>query len=211
MLTRVTPPAVEPVTLAQAKAHLRVNFADDDALVTALVGAARGACEKEVDRSFVTTAWQLGLDRFPWPEGPNRGYDPRVFEHPLVGASAPIRVPVARLIAVSSITYLDGTGTRQTLSPSAYTVEAGDGGRIVPAYGTTWPTHRTHPGSVLVSFTAGYGPLATDVPPHVVAAVLLTVGHLYENREAVVIGQTPVELTMGVKWLLSAENWGAYP
>lgn len=211
MLTLVTPPAAEPISLAEAKAHLRVTFVEDDVLIAALAAAAREACEGEIDRSFIATGWRLGLDRFPWPENPVRSFDPRVFERPLVGSASPIRVPVGRLASVQSITYLDSEGVRQTLDPSAYTVEAGDAGRIVPAYGTSWPTHRVHPGSVLIDFTAGYGPAATDVPASVRAAILLTLGNLYENRESIVIGQTPVILPMGVAWLLAGENWGAYP
>ena len=50
-LTRQTPPAVEPVTVAEAKAHLRVDISDDDTYIGTLITAAREWCEEYLDRS----------------------------------------------------------------------------------------------------------------------------------------------------------------
>ena len=66
-LQLVTPPAEEPVSLADAKLHLRVDFTDDDALITSLIAAARQAAETLTGRQIVTARWKLVLDSFPGP------------------------------------------------------------------------------------------------------------------------------------------------
>ena len=65
-LTRETAPALEPVTLAEAKAHLRVDISDDDDLITAIIKAAREYCEEYLDRTLVHTQWTMRMDAFPW-------------------------------------------------------------------------------------------------------------------------------------------------
>lgn len=227
MLTLVTPPAVEPVSLAEAKAHLRLEIDDDDDLVSALISAARQKCESRLTRAFVTSGWRFTTDGFPGqfsryspatgaagPAGfayglaPLYGYIP---ERLLAGTAAPVVIPHARLISVSSISYLDITGTRQTLDPSKYSVEPGDGGRITPSYGSTWPQCQVYPASVWIDISLGYGPTSADVPACIRAAMKLLVGTLYECRESVVIGTSATELPITVNALLAAEDWGARP
>jgi hypothetical protein len=198
-----------------------VDINDDDALITAYITAAREKCESFLSRSFITTGWRLSLDGFPGQI--NRfasvaGYAElgivslygAVPEWALAGTAFPIVTDRARLIAVSSLSYLDQNGNRQTMDPSAYSVEALDGGRISPAYGTSWPPARVYPGSILVDLTLGYGPDASYVPSVIKQSILMTVGHLYENRAAVTELQT-FELALGVRWLLHAEDWGCRP
>jgi hypothetical protein len=223
VLTLVTPPSVEPVSLALAKVHLRVTWTDDDAYITALITAARLKCESHLSRSFITTAWQQTYDGFPgqysrfspgignFPQG-NFGYGTGELygtlpERYLAGTGAPIVINKARMIAVQSFTYLDLVGVRQTLSPSAYDVEPGDGGRITPAYLTVWPSGRVFPSSVQIAFTMGYGPLATDPPATIAEGILLYVGTLYENRESVSEVEVK-ELPQSIKWILNSEDWG---
>ena len=94
-----------------------------------------------------------------------------------------------RLVSVTSITYLDMAGEQQTLDPSAYIVDASSQpARIVPAINLTWPTTDYYiPGSVKVTYVAGsYGDGVTvdTCPASIEQAILLLVGHFYENREA---------------------------
>jgi uncharacterized phiE125 gp8 family phage protein len=67
-LTRQTQPAVEPVTLSEAKAHLRVDTTADDAYIGSLISAAREWCEQHLDRTLVHTQWVMRFDSFP-PDG----------------------------------------------------------------------------------------------------------------------------------------------
>lgn len=217
---------IEPITLAQAKSHLRVTFSEDDGDIALYLLTAREKCESHLNRSFLTTTWTQTLDGFPgqfsrfspalgsfaqgsygYGMGALYGYIP---ERLLAGTGEPIIIPKARLVAVPSITYIDTNGVQQTLDPSRYNVEAGDGGRISPAYNCVWPQARVYPGSIVITAQFGYGTSPAAIPAKVKAGMLLAVGHLYEHREAVADLQT-WELPLGVKWVLSAADWGCRP
>lgn len=66
-LQLISPPAEEPLSLAEAKLHLRVDFSDEDALISALISAARQAAETITARQLVTARWKYILDAFPDP------------------------------------------------------------------------------------------------------------------------------------------------
>jgi Phage gp6-like head-tail connector protein len=213
LLRLVTPPAVEPISLAEAKLHCKVDIPDDDDLIAGLITAVRQRCEAELARSFVSTAWRLELDLFPnslldyrtWPSAGSRQLERSLISG---GVMAPILPPRADLIAVQSIRYVDSSGALQTLDPSAYKVQSGAPGRIVPAYGRTWPSARFEPAAVLVDFTAGYG-TAADVPACLKVAIKLWVGMLYNNREAAA-EVALAEIPLGLKVFLATEDWGCY-
>jgi uncharacterized phiE125 gp8 family phage protein len=198
-LRLVTPPAEEPVTIADAKVQLGVpqSVSAHDSWLTSRIAAARQRCEAEIRCSFVSSGWELSLHGFP--------IDPRLaisLETIVSGSALAIELPTPPLISVESISYLDVAGVRQTMSPSAYTVLPGSPGLVVPAYGTNWPTHRRYPGSVLIDFTAGYG-AASAVPDCIKAAILVYLTWLFEKR-----GDENADLPQAVKDLLAAEDPG---
>lgn len=175
MLTQLSPPAAEPLTLADAKLHLRVDadITEDDGLIAALIVTARQQAEHRTGRALVTQQWRLGLDRF---------------------ADDSLDLPLPKLQSVQSVTYLDSNGNRQTLANTEYDVITDElVGRLIPAFGKTWPDCRIRPGSVQVSYTCGYG-AASDVPQSIKAWMLLAIGAWYENREALTAGQPVAEL-----------------
>jgi len=198
MLPKVlTPPAVEPITLDEAKLHLRVDYDDDDALIARLIGSAREAAESELSRTLIETTFELVMDAFPRCQ---------------LGVTDPgpiIRILNPPLLAVESITHLDHAGEEQTLDPSTYTVESGTPGWIFPAFGKIWPSVPRHPGAVRIRYKAGYGPEAGDVPDCVKTWMLLLVGANYENRESVVAGVSITELP-GLDSILDPARWGGY-
>ncbi|HVW36055.1 MAG TPA: head-tail connector protein [Pirellulales bacterium] len=223
-LTLVTPPAAEPVTLAEAKLHARINLTDDDDLVSALIVAARRYCEAFTRRQFVTATWNMVLDTFPSRTFPTGMFQTGTFptgSYPIgtfPGGTFPlgalynwaITLPLPPVQAVNSITYLDSAGDLQTLAPSQYVVDVtGEPARLTPQYGFVWPITRWQVGSVTVQFTAGYG-TAADVPETVKAAIKLLVAHWYEHREAV-SDKTMASVPLAVESLLLAEAWGSYP
>jgi hypothetical protein len=203
----LTAPSVEPVSLAEAKAHLRVDVTDDDALITALITAARQSAEHKTRRSLCTQQWSLVLDQFPVP-GYNMGsanwYGPQYGTSP--GPLTTLRTegttgyeiyldhcPVQ---AVDSITYVDASGVGQSLPGSAYKLDAvTEPSRIVPAYGTTWPATRNEIAAVVVAYTTGYG-LAAAVPQPIKQWILLRLGAMYENREETAIGRGLMAIDM---------------
>jgi uncharacterized phiE125 gp8 family phage protein len=189
-VTLVTPPAAEPVSLAEAKAHLRVEIDDDDALITGLVVAARQACEHEVDRAFVTQVFDYTADEF----------------------GAAILLPIGSVQSVGLVTYVDDSGATATLAGGQYLVSLGAPGLITPAYNVTWPVPRYQPGAVTVRFTAGYG-AAAAVPECAKLAIKMLVAHWYENRAAAAeatVGGGVVEMPLAVKHLLAPLRWGSY-
>lgn len=161
-LRLVTPPAAEPVSLAEAKLHLRVDGADEDSLITALIAAARGHAEDFLNRALLTQEWELVLDRSP------------------AGA---LEIPKPPLQELGSITTV-GLDGQPTVVPAAnYLVDAASQpGRLTPAPGYAWPTHRGF-ASFIVRFRAGWAD-ANALPAQIKQGVLLTIGHLYANREA---------------------------
>jgi uncharacterized phiE125 gp8 family phage protein len=169
-LTTVTPPATEPISLADAKTHLRVEHDADDTYITALIAAARQNAESHLWRTLITTTYDLQLQAWP--------------------ADDVINLPRAPLQSVTSVIYTDTAGNSSTLDASTYHVStAGAPGRITLAHGASWPSDDLRTAdAIVVRFVAGYGDSSTDVPQPIVQAMLLQIGDLYENRENTVIG-----------------------
>lgn len=172
-LLPVQGPAAEPVSLAEAKLWISQDLPDDDPLVATLVRAARGYVQGWADRQLVSAKLQLTLDRFP-RYGSSVGLQYQVDDFlerrvPATDLSAgywpdrgSIRPPRSPLQGVSAIQYQALDGTPTTLDPTLYTIDvASQPGRIVPAYGQIWPIARQGPGSVTVTYVAGYGPVTT--------------------------------------------------
>lgn len=176
----VTPPDHEPLTMGEARAHLRLDGNDDDATVLALIMAARAQIEAMTGRSLITRTLRAHFDGF----------------------AAPLWLPRAPVSAVSSISYVDQAGEMQTLAADRYQVVAGEWSPAVyPAYGVSWPGTRPQPEAVSITYVAGYGTI-NAIPAPIKAAMLLLVGHLFQNREAA-SPDSISEMPMGVEYLLS--------
>lgn len=161
--TLVTAPVLEPISLQEAKDHMRVDHTDDDMLVVSLITAAREYSEMVMSRSIITQTWDVYLDAF----------------------ADKMKLPVPPLQSVDSIKYIDTEGVEQTLDIGVYTVNTSAmPGYVSLAYKQSWPSIRDIDNAVTIRITSGYGDSAADVPAPVKQAMLLLIGHLYENREA---------------------------
>lgn len=183
-LKLITPPAVEPVILGEAKSHLRVEFDEDDVLIADIIVSAREYCEGFQNRQYITAAWELWLDR--WPD---KDY---------------ISIPRPPLQEVESIKYYGTDNTEYTMDAADYFVDdKNEPGRVVLAYGKTWPliTLRATNG-VAMQFVAGYGDEAASVPRTIKQAMLLLIGFWYDNREAAISGIISREIEFSVRSLL---------
>jgi uncharacterized phiE125 gp8 family phage protein len=169
----VTPPEVEPVSLKEAKAHLRLDSDADDAYVSALITAARERVELFLRRALITQVFEYTIDDF-------LAYD------------RAIDLPRPPLQSVEWVRYLDTAGVLQTLDPGTYTVDASSNeiGRIALAWNRFWPFTRYTINAVTIRFAAGFGDAADDVPQAIRQGILIEVSNLYENREDVVFGQS---------------------
>ena len=184
-LVRVTEPDSPVISTAEAKLHLRIDHSDEDTLIDRIVEAATNQCEEYQGRAYVTQEFRLTVPRFP--------FYGRI-----------IRLPRPPLQSVTSIEYLDVNGDVQTLDASMYRVNT-DGlpGQVIIKDGESWPNTVYAPDAVRITYTAGYGEPA-DVPADYRSAILLMVGHLYENREVVTVGSGPTfKLSLSLEWMLS--------
>lgn len=156
-------PASEPVTTAEAKAHLRVSGNDEDTYVDALVTAARQWTEFYLGRLCMTQTITEKWDWFP------------------VGCAMSLRWSPVQ--SFSSVGYLDSNGDTQTWDSADYTVDTTtQPGRVAPKYGEQYPETRSQQNAVTLTYVAGYAS-ADLVPKAIKQAILLMVGEMYEQRE----------------------------
>lgn len=167
----VSGPASEPITLVEAKLHLRVDASDEDTLISALISAAREDCEHQLGRAIGAQTWQQTLDAFP---------------------ASGIELGLPPVSAIVSLKYIDTAGVLQTLSNSLYTLDNYSDLQawVLPAQDTSWPDTLDTANAVRVQFTCGL----TTVPATVKAWMLLRIGTLYQHRSEVVAGQTVAAL-----------------
>jgi uncharacterized phiE125 gp8 family phage protein len=188
-LVRTVRPTVEPVSLAQAKSHLRVDTDADNEYIITLIQAAREYVEELLDTTLVTTTWAASYDCFPLWE---------------------IVLPRPPLIASVSVAYRDVGGTSQTLTDPYQTDARAIPGRIFPIFNTVWPAVRGDENSVVVTYTAGYGDSGAAVPGVIKHAILLLVANWYAIREPVVVGSTANSIPNTLETLLSSAGFGVY-
>lgn len=213
----------EPVTLAEAVQHCRIEFIDDNNLVSGLITAARRYCETRLRSALITQTWVLYLDGFP--AGNASYYNKAVrpiwaAQGAVAGANAfgagvipsaagVIDIPLPPLQNVVAIKYLDFNNNLVTLPSSMYNVSRGVPGRIQPIYSQFWPINPPIIDSVQVTFQCGYGPLGLNIPPNVQTAMKYMIGTWYENRESITPGaMLPVPDTVDA--LLSIDDPGIY-
>lgn len=189
-LTLITEPEVEPLTLEETKAHLRVLHTDEDNLIAIYIRAAREYVDGPngfLGRALITQTWRLTIDEFPLEE---------------------IKIPLPPLQSVVDVKYDDTAGVEQAVATTDYYVDAAsEPGWIVPV--GSWPTPLDAINAVRVTFKAGYSAttdsppdLAGNVPFNIKAAMLLIIGNLYENREDNVVGTIVNKLPNGAEMLL---------
>jgi uncharacterized phiE125 gp8 family phage protein len=169
-LKRTVDAAAEPFTTAEAKTWLKITHAADDAIIDAIVKAARMKLESDTGRALINQTWALSLDKAP-------------------GRRALI-LPVAPVSAIASIKSYDTDNTETTMSNSDYRLDSHSvPARAVLNDGASWPSALRHTGGLLVTFTAGYGANAAAVTDTgLLHAIRLLVAHWYFNRAAVEVG-----------------------
>ena len=158
----LTTSGVLPLSLAEAKLHLRVDHTDDDGPIAAYLQAAVDMIERRTGRCFRPITATLHLSEFP-----NDG--------------DPIVIPRPPLISVTAISYTDTSGGSITLSSGLYTaIPSAAPGLIVPAINSVWPVAMDRRSSVLVTFAAGD---VTKCPPSILDAIRLYIDHAYHEHE----------------------------
>jgi len=216
------PESLEPVTLAEAKLHLRIDNTDDDDLIAALITTARRWSEDYCDRTFVQSQYVMSMDSFYGSIGSPVQFGLKADGNNIEGRQGTVpqldielpRPPFSVVIegVTLAITYIpaDG-GSRVTLSRSEYRLDdKSTPGVLRPLYGKTWPSHLVDQNSVVVTYAAGPSDSANSPNMAAVqAAIKLLVGQLWSNRDASAeVALT--EIPYGVKPLLDTLRWGSY-
>jgi len=161
-LTVVTPPVTEPISLNEAKLHLRVAHNDDDTYIQSLISVARDHIEQDIQRAIATQTWELTMTTFPT--------DTNV-----------ITLYFGPVQSIVSIIYDDADGVAQTMDPATYWLDTS----WLPAklMGiNAWPATSTTSEAVRVQYVAGYG--GNPIPSSLRHAMLMLIGEWYDNREA---------------------------
>lgn len=162
----VSPPAADPVDLAELKAHLRIDFDDENDELSACLAAAISHFDGwngTLGRCLISQGWRLDLPCFP--------------------SGGCIRLPFPDVSEIA-IAYSDSDNANQTLSASAYSVHEDAGrGLIVIKTNQSWPATFSRPDAVRIGFTAGYGTDAVAVPATLRHAIKIRAADLFARRE----------------------------
>jgi len=183
----VTPAVATPVTLQEAKDHLRVDLTIDDTLITTIINIATEYAEKRLGRALITQTWDLYMDTFP--------------------NSETIPIPLSPLISITSVKYQDANNVEQTWAASNYDVDIiSEPARVQQSDGGDgYPDTFNIVNAVVIRFVAGYGTASTDVPETIRGGIKLLISWFYENREGVLVGaalaqQIPLPKSMEAIW-----------
>ena len=176
-------PEVEPVSLAEAKAHLRIDGTAEDTLVASLIVTSRLHVEAALGLALITQGWSYFLD--DWPPGRE------------------VALPLRPVQSVTALRLYAADESLQTVPAETYLLDGvGPPARIVRRTASSWPRPTRPANGIEIAFIAGYGAAAQDVPAPIRQAILLLVAHWHEHREPVDIGAASVRVPPMVGELL---------
>ena len=177
----VTPATENPITLTEAKTHLKVDTTADDTFITNLIKSATSSAQEYTNRFFIQTTIQQVGDK--WEDISN------LFKSPVA--------------SVTNIKYVNPSGSLQTLSTDVYFVDdVNKPARIGLKPNQSFPEIIDRLNAVQVNYVSGLAAGADEVDEGIRQALLLTIGNWYQNRQAVVTGTIATELPMNAKFLL---------
>ncbi len=177
-------PKGQPISLANAKAYLRVTNNLEDELIDSLIGQAANYVELYLRRSLITRTLKLTLDSLPlkstssqWWDGVQQGAIGQLSE-----AASSIILPYPPIATVTSITCYSSADVSSVLDTSNYYLDT-SGARICLKQGGLWPVDLRAKQAMEIIYTAGYGAVPSDIPQGIQGAVRAMVSHLYQNRD----------------------------
>ena len=193
-LSIVTPPASEPVSIAEVKEWLKIesDVTEDNGLINGLILAATEMAESYLNRSLITRTYDLTMDCFP-PDYYGVVYMPK----------NPVQ-------SITSVKYIDNNGTLQTWDAGNYTLDnSGEQARLTAAYNISYPNTRDVINAVIIRYVAGYGD-ADSVPENFKTAIKVMVAEMYNNRQETVYGVSVNRVSMTAQYLLGNKRLAGF-
>jgi uncharacterized phiE125 gp8 family phage protein len=175
-------PAVEPVTVAEAKAHLRVDGTAEDVLISSLILTSRLHIEAALGLALITQSWRLLLDQ--WPKGMS------------------VELPMRPVQSIGSVTVYGADLTPVVLAATDYILEGQGVPPRLTRTGPFWPPALRAASGIEIVFTAGFGAAATDVPAPIRHALMMLIAHWYEHRDPIEIGTAEANIPASISELL---------
>lgn len=177
-------PAVEPVTLAEAKAHLRVDGDAEDVLITSLVMTSRLQIEAALSMALVTQTWSYFVDRLP-PDGI-------------------IRLPLRPVQSLDAVRVHHDDGGITSLPTATYALDGlSNPPRLIRHDVTSHTAVPRLANAYEFALTLGFGPSPDDVPAPIRQALLQLVAHWFEHRDPSEIGKDAARIPAAVSQLLA--------
>jgi uncharacterized phiE125 gp8 family phage protein len=156
----VTPPTIEPLSLAEAKQWLRVDHIDDDGLITSLIRAAREIVEARTGRALMGQVWRIVADAWP--------------------TDGRLKLPITPVASITTVRIFDAAGVPSTIAASAYALVAGEEPPVLAV--TSVPAPGRQRSGIEIDVVAGYGVAAQDCPAPLRQAMRLLLRQAYETR-----------------------------
>lgn len=164
-------PATTPVTLTEVKDQLRVEHTDDDTLINRLISVAVAYTDVQgaLGHAMITQKWGQWVNSTP----------PQT-----------VKLLLGPLIAVTAVKYYDENGTLQTDTLSNYEIFGTEFSTTIgPKEGFAWPVTQDRPDAIRIEYTIGYGSATTDIPETLRHALMMLIGHWYDNRETTMMDE----------------------
>jgi uncharacterized phiE125 gp8 family phage protein len=179
-------PAIEPVTLSEVKAQLRIDDDSEDGFIAGLINEAREEIEQASGLSLIRQKWRLTIDQWPggrqdWWDGVREGHINTLYGP---GSHADLKLPKYPLIEIDAVTVFDEDSNSQAVNVgNTFDVDTNQRpGRISLKVGATWPIALRANNAIQIDYYAGYGALAANVPGPLKRAIRSMVGYLYSHR-----------------------------
>lgn len=177
-----TIPTIEPITASEAKLHCRITDSADDAKIAELITAAREYAETVTGQALAAQTITAVCDSFP------------------IGDR--IRLPIGPIVTLTSAIYTDETGSETNFTADLAVDDFSEKPELVLKPGKSWPSAALYPvNPIKIIYTAGAAPSKKTK-----SAMLLLIGHWYENREEVIAGQESFTVPFAAEALLQQER-----